>query len=190
MISFTCSFSCTSQNKSSLYSYPYVCLFFGVVHPNPEIFTHLETSPLTVKATKFDQYSALMAINHWGFFNVPHLWHGPTVYNSHRQGPVTLTPVAEYLAVELSLPVLRWYGTYCNIYKDERILKSNYDHHFKNFKIYYICPKIAFLKFDKRDKNFNTGARFEPVTHGLLDYTNSLSYTEIYQILDISNYVT
>ena len=37
---------------------------------------------------------------------MPHpLRHGPTVYNGHLRGPVTLTPVAERLAVELSLPV-------------------------------------------------------------------------------------
>ena len=37
---------------------------------------------------------------------MPHpLRHGPTVYNGHLRGPLTLTPVAERLAVELSLPV-------------------------------------------------------------------------------------
>ena len=37
---------------------------------------------------------------------MPHLLrHGPVVYNGHLRGPVTLTPVAERLAVELSLPV-------------------------------------------------------------------------------------
>ena len=37
---------------------------------------------------------------------MPHLLrHGPTVYNGHLRGPVTLAPVAERLAVELSLPV-------------------------------------------------------------------------------------
>ena len=37
---------------------------------------------------------------------MPHLLrHGLTVYNGHLRGPVTLTPVAERLAVELSLPV-------------------------------------------------------------------------------------
>ena len=47
-----------------------------------------------------------MVIEQWGFFNVPQLlWHGPTVYNGHLQRPVTLTPVAERLAVELPLPV-------------------------------------------------------------------------------------
>ena len=46
-----------------------------------------------------------MATEHGGFFNVPlPLWHGPTVYNGHLRGPVTLAPVLERLAVELSLP--------------------------------------------------------------------------------------
>ena len=46
------------------------------------------------RAANFDLCSALMAIEHWGFFNVPHtlrLW--PTVYNGNLWGPVTLTPV-------------------------------------------------------------------------------------------------
>ena len=63
------------------------------------------------KATKFDLSSALMTIEKWGFFEVPHLlWHGSTLYNSHLRGPVTLTPVAELLAVELSLPVFTTSG--------------------------------------------------------------------------------
>ena len=33
------------------------------------------------------------------------LWHGTSVYNGHLRGPVPLTPVAERLAAELSLPV-------------------------------------------------------------------------------------
>ena len=56
----------------------------------------METAPLRT----------FMAIEQWGFFNVSHpLRHGPTVNNGHLRGPVTLTPVAERLAVELSLPV-------------------------------------------------------------------------------------
>ena len=47
-----------------------------------------------------------IAIEQLGFFNVPHLLRdGPTVYNGHLRGPVTLTPYAERLVVELSLPV-------------------------------------------------------------------------------------
>ena len=37
-----------------------------------------------------------MAIAQWRIFNVPHLlWQGPTLYNGHLRGRVTLTPVAE-----------------------------------------------------------------------------------------------
>ena len=44
-------------------------------------------------------HTALMAIEQWGIFNVPHLlWYGPTLYNGHLR--------AERLAVTLSLPVL------------------------------------------------------------------------------------
>ena len=54
----------------------------------------------------FDLCSALMVIEQWGFFSVPHqLWHGASICNSHFRGPETLAHVAESLAVELSLPV-------------------------------------------------------------------------------------
>ena len=36
------------------------------------------------RAANFDLCSALMAIEQWGFFSVPHLlWHGTSVYNGH-----------------------------------------------------------------------------------------------------------
>ena len=55
----------------------------------------------------FNLISALVVIEQWGFFNLQHLlWHGPTLYNGHHWGSVTLTPVAERLTVELSLPIL------------------------------------------------------------------------------------
>ena len=38
------------------------------------------------------------------------------------------------------------------IYKEEMIPKSDYKYGFKKFKIYIICTKNAFLKFDKRVK--------------------------------------
>ena len=58
------------------------------------------------KAANFDLCSALMAIKQWGHFSVPQLlWHETSVYNGHLRGPITLTPIAERLAVGLSLPV-------------------------------------------------------------------------------------
>ena len=39
-------------------------------------------------------YSALVVIEHWGFFSMPHLLlHGSSIYNDHFLGPVALTPV-------------------------------------------------------------------------------------------------
>ena len=62
------------------------------------------------RAANFDLCSAFIAIEQWGFFNVPHiLWHGASVYNCHLREPVTLTSNAERLTVELLLPVLTTY---------------------------------------------------------------------------------
>ena len=58
------------------------------------------------RAANFDLCSTLKAIEQWGFFNVPHLlWHGTTLYKGYLRGPVTFTPVAKRLAVELSPPL-------------------------------------------------------------------------------------
>ena len=52
-------------------------------------------------AANFYLYSALIAIDQWGFFSVPNLrWHETSFYTGHLQGPVT--QVTERLAVELS----------------------------------------------------------------------------------------
>ena len=62
------------------------------------------------RAANFGLCPALVAIEQWGFFSVPHLlWHWISVYNSHLQETVTLTPIAERLTVELSLPVITTY---------------------------------------------------------------------------------
>ena len=83
----------------------FVCLF-GFIRPTWECFTHMEMSPLQVKAANFGLCSAVMTIEQWGLFIVPHLmWHGVSVYNGHLRRRVTLTRIAELLAVELSLPV-------------------------------------------------------------------------------------
>ena len=45
-------------------------------------------------SANFDLCLALMAIEQWVFFSVPHLlWHGASVYNGLLQGPGTLTPI-------------------------------------------------------------------------------------------------
>ena len=79
--------------------YLFVCLF-AVSHQSRD--HHYRR-----RASNFVLYSALMTIEHWAFLSVPHLlWHGISVYNSHIWGPMTLTPVVEHLAEELSLPDL------------------------------------------------------------------------------------
>ena len=49
------------------------------------------------RTANFVLCSALMAIEQWGFLNLPHLlWHGASVDNGHLWGPVILTPTAEH----------------------------------------------------------------------------------------------
>ena len=46
-------------------------------------------------------------IEQWGFLRVTYLlWHGTSVYNGQLRRLVTLTPNAEHLAMDLTLPVL------------------------------------------------------------------------------------
>ena len=98
-----------------------ICLFvclFGVYRSTREFFTHMETSTLPVKGFKF--WPMVGTHGYWTgrVFSVPHLlWRGESVYNGHLRGSVTLTPIAERLAVELSLPVFTKYvclGWYSN----------------------------------------------------------------------------
>ena len=95
----------------------YACFFlFDFIVPFEFFITHMETWPLPVKGCKFwPMLSTHGLIEQWGFLYLPHLLRlGPTVNNGHLKGPVTLTPVAERVAVELSLPIydlgLSWPG--------------------------------------------------------------------------------
>ena len=86
-----------------------VCFFCLLVYLEFFIpfLTHLETSPLPVKGCKF--WHMLCTYGLWAVrvFSVLHLlWHGASVDIGHLRGPVKLTPNAERLTVELSLPVL------------------------------------------------------------------------------------
>ena len=58
------------------------------------------------RAANFELCLALMTVS-VRFLSVQHLlWQGASVYNGPLWGPMTLTLIAERLAVELSLPVL------------------------------------------------------------------------------------
>ena len=70
---------------------------------------------------------------------------------------ISMPPLQWYCWYMHLIPVafpkaLRWYGTPCNIFKDDRILKNDKNHGFKNFKIYNILPQNVFKKSHKRDK--------------------------------------
>ena len=86
--------------------YTIVCLFVWSFSSHSRIFSLIwRRHHCRWRAANFDLCSALMAIEQWGFFSVPHLlWQGVSVYNG---GPVTLAPIAERLAVEHPLPVLK-----------------------------------------------------------------------------------
>ena len=90
---------------SSIFSLWYIvcfCLFFYL-----RIYVPLENFSLVCRswhyrwrAVNIDLYSALMAIEHWGFFSVPYLlWHGTSVYNGHIRRTVTLTPTLPILTL-------------------------------------------------------------------------------------------
>ena len=86
----------------------FVCLFvcLGFIVPLENFSLVCRHHHYRWRSANFDLCSALMAIEQWGFFSVPYLlWHGESVYYGHLRGPVTLKPIAERLAVELSLPV-------------------------------------------------------------------------------------
>ena len=94
------------------YSYSFFVVFFVFVflgfyvpHENVSLW---RCRHYRWRTTSCDLHSTLMAIEHWGFFSMPHLLrHGASVYNGYLRGPVTLTPVAECLAMELTCLFLR-----------------------------------------------------------------------------------
>ena len=56
-----------------------------------------------------------MPIEHWGYFSVSHpLWHGASDYNGHLRGPLTLTLIAERLAVTTCFYVYGCRGWHSN----------------------------------------------------------------------------
>ena len=86
----------------------FVCLFvcLGFIVPLENFSLVCRRHHYRWRAANFDLCSALMAIEQWGCFSVPYLlWHGESVYNGPLRGPVTLKPIAERLAVKLSLPI-------------------------------------------------------------------------------------
>ena len=95
-----------THTKSHMYDY---CLF-GVFRPTREFFYSFGDVTITGEGLQI-------------LTNARHLWPlssegslacqtycGASIYNGHLRGPITLTSLAERLAVELSLPVLNDLG--------------------------------------------------------------------------------
>ena len=88
----------TLKNNCGLTVWIYVCLFrflffFGVNRPTREFFIIWRRHHCRWRAANFDLCSALMAIEQWGFFSVPHLLlHGASVCNGRLRGPLTPSP--------------------------------------------------------------------------------------------------
>ena len=78
-----------------------VSWLYGVYRPTREFFTHMETSPFPVKGCKFLPMPGTYGLSSEGSLTChTHCDRGPTVYNGHLRGPVTLTFNSERLAVE------------------------------------------------------------------------------------------
>ena len=144
----------------------YVCLFV-VFCPTREIFPHMETSPLSVKGCKFLLCLALVAIEQWGYFSMPHLlWHGASVYNVHFRGPVTLSYRYLFLrlgsvAAGIQTPNLPLVGEHSNQLRHGRGYSYVYIWQclMPCFEVYFICqeahglycsPKQLWLRHFKR----------------------------------------
>ena len=115
------------------------------------------------RAANFDLCSALMAIEQWGFFSFPHLlWHGAFVHYGHHRGPMTLTPIADRLTVELSYLFVRLRST-PNLPLARRTLQStalpprstwnevttiyvDFTTKFKDYTTLYTCNKHLILR--------------------------------------------
>ena len=69
---------------------------------------------------------------------------GPTVYNGHLRGPMTLTPIAECLALALSLAVFKT--------KVCRDLRSNIDLPHAKRTLYLYAP--AAVRYEHRSLMF------------------------------------
>ena len=75
--------------------------------------------------------------------------------------PAKYLNVSEFKSEKTPLFKVVIYGTHCNIYSDERILKSDNNYAFKIFKFLTFAPKIPLLNSTKEIKS-KTSARFNP----------------------------
>ena len=105
----------THQDDSAFHCAPltiyvFICLFVRGLSSRSRIFHSYGDVSITDEGLPILTY----ARHSWSLSSEDYLschtyilWHGASVYNGHIQGPVTLTPIFERLAAELSLPVLK-----------------------------------------------------------------------------------
>ena len=132
------------------YILQYFCLFCLIVwfFWGGGVYSYGDVSITGEWAHVFDLYLALVAIEQWRFFSVPHLlWHGSSVYVGHLWGPVTLTSDVERLAVELSITVLMIYvcrtrGSNTNHLHERRMLKPIALLLYFTIKVGFFCVKF------------------------------------------------
>ena len=78
-----------SHNQITDMTYGFVCSIV-VFRPTRECSLIWRRHHCRWRAADFDLWSALMAIEQWGFYSVPHLlWHGASVYKGYLRAPVT-----------------------------------------------------------------------------------------------------
>ena len=89
-----------SKEHSNIVKYRFFFVCVGFIVPLENFSLTWRRYHYRWKAANSYLCSSLKVIEQLGFFNVPYLhWHGASVYNGHLQESVTLTPIAERLAV-------------------------------------------------------------------------------------------
>ena len=98
-----CGFSsvnCPSQSYIRII-WAAIFLFFRLFRfflPTREFFRQIETSPLTMKGSKFWPISTLMVIKQCEFFSMQHLWwHGAYIRNGNFRRSVKFAPNTEHI---------------------------------------------------------------------------------------------
>ena len=108
---FSLVFYVVLQYISHITAGAYLFVWLGFIVPLENFSLIRRRNHYRWRAANFDLCSALMAIEQWGFFSISYLlWYGASIKNGDFRGPMTLTPIGERLALELSLPVFKTYA--------------------------------------------------------------------------------
>ena len=153
------------MNKEGWSNFLFVCLGLS---SHSRIFQHY-----LWRVANFDLCSALMAIEQWRFFSVPHLlWHGVSVYNGYLRSAVTLTTTSKRLVVE------------------PEVLKCGTDQVVKMF----LQPSLLLMSFliNSDEKIRNGGADYNKFSLFLFTCIDAYAYKahETLKILSGSNFCT